>query len=111
MGDALTQYEHDWRRMLWDATGDQTKVDRIIELAHLNGLFDPVKAILGRPAPSPMVKAEVARAYFDPNGQQWLFCNRWEGYADAGDDICDCDVGTGCKDMQALLGDERGDGK
>lgn len=28
-----------WKRVLWDATGDQTKVDRTIQLAEIAGLF------------------------------------------------------------------------
>jgi hypothetical protein len=35
-----------WRRILWDALGDQTKVDRVVLLADLNGLFDPARAAL-----------------------------------------------------------------
>lgn len=41
--DALKEYISDWARIIWDATGDQTKVDQAILLADLNGMFDPVK--------------------------------------------------------------------
>ena len=43
MSAAYQSYIADWRRVLWDATDDQTKVDRIFQLADLNGLFDPAR--------------------------------------------------------------------
>lgn len=43
-------YIQDWVRILYDATGDQTKVNRAIELADLNGLFDPVRFAASPPA-------------------------------------------------------------
>ncbi len=47
----VSAYVRDWQRIIWDATGDQTKVDRITELAELNGLFDPVAATALRTPP------------------------------------------------------------
>jgi hypothetical protein len=49
---ALDAYVTDWARIIWDATGDQTKVDRAILLADLNGMFDPAKFAASR-APAP----------------------------------------------------------
>lgn len=46
MQAAEEHYLSAWKRVLWDATGDQTKVDRIFQLADLNGLFDPARAAL-----------------------------------------------------------------
>lgn len=37
-------YIERWERLLWDAFLDQDKVDRVMELARLNGMFDPAKA-------------------------------------------------------------------
>lgn len=44
----LDAYIKDWARIIWDATGDQTKVDRAILLADLNGMFDPAKFAASR---------------------------------------------------------------
>ena len=40
---AVLAYISEWARIIWDVTGDQTKVDRAIMLADLNGMFDSAK--------------------------------------------------------------------
>src|SRR3977135_3130701 len=48
---ARDAYIEDWGSIIYDATGDQTKVDKAIELAHLNGMFDSLAPL--PPAPMP----------------------------------------------------------
>lgn len=50
MTESATHYRDAWRSAIYDATGDYVKTQRAMELAELNGLFDPVDA-LARPAP------------------------------------------------------------
>lgn len=42
--EALSRFKEDWRRVIYDATGDNVKALRAVELAELNGLFDPFKS-------------------------------------------------------------------
>lgn len=43
MEAALDQYRECWRRIIFDATGDSAKALRALELADINGMFDPIK--------------------------------------------------------------------
>ena len=43
--DAMKEYRECWRRAIFDATGDNSKALRALELADLNGLFDPLAEI------------------------------------------------------------------
>ena len=40
--DAMKEYREGWRRVIFDATGDYSKALRALELADINGLFDPI---------------------------------------------------------------------
>lgn len=40
---ALDFYIKDWERIIYDAFLDQERVDRLMELAQLNGMFDPIR--------------------------------------------------------------------
>ena len=42
---SIEEYTEAWRRVIFDATGDNSKALRAIELANLNGLFDAVRSI------------------------------------------------------------------
>ena len=53
MSIATTKYRDDWRKVIYDATGDFVKTQRAMELAELNGLFDPVDAIATNLVPDP----------------------------------------------------------
>lgn len=72
--DALKEYISDWARIIWDATGDQTKVDRVILLADLNGMFDPVKIAgltgAAQAAIQPATNAPPKIHYFRPADAQ-----------------------------------------
>jgi Zn-dependent M32 family carboxypeptidase len=68
---SLSIYVRDWARIIYDATGDQTKVDRAIFLADLNGMFDPVKvAALASSSPVKPDCAEIERETIER-------CARW----------------------------------
>lgn len=45
MSEAATHYRDAWLRVIYDATGDYVKAKRAMELAEINGLFDPVDAM------------------------------------------------------------------
>lgn len=38
----MEEFKELWRRVIFDATGDNSKALRAIELAQVNGLFDPL---------------------------------------------------------------------
>lgn len=46
MSDKLALYQADWMRVLADVGLGAAAISRAIELAELNGLFDPVKAAI-----------------------------------------------------------------
>jgi hypothetical protein len=46
MTDAVALYKADWMRVLADVGLGAAAISRAIELAELNGLFDPVKAVV-----------------------------------------------------------------
>lgn len=50
---AATHYRDAWLSVIYDATGDFVKAKRAMELAELNGLFDPVDAITSNLIPDP----------------------------------------------------------
>ncbi len=66
--DALKSYISDWARIIYDATGDQTKVDRAILLADLNGMFDPVKFVGHAQSPSRGELHDVIAKALDHSG-------------------------------------------
>ena len=43
--DATKKYRECWRRAIFDATGDNAKALRALELADINGLFEPLAEI------------------------------------------------------------------
>lgn len=53
MSTVATHYRDDWRKVIYDATGDFAKTQRAMELAELNGLFDPIDAISTNLVPDP----------------------------------------------------------
>lgn len=47
--EKIKYYKREWRRQIISVTGDEETAETIVELAYMNGLFDPLKVFFAIP--------------------------------------------------------------
>ena len=67
MDPAIAQYRECWRRIIFDATGDNAKALRALELADINGMFDPIRH-------AKALRKAIAISDHDPGADPVLAC-------------------------------------
>lgn len=68
MSDDLAIYKSDWMRVLADVGLGASAISKAIELAELNGLFDPAKAAL-----ADVAATRASYRWRQPGNKHWIY--------------------------------------
>lgn len=108
MRGQMDVYRCEWEQCVYEVTGDATKAARVIELAELNGLFDPAKAALASPPQSTGVSVPEGKL-LDPYTVEQCKklvqarADRWNACSSVGLGRCSESLADECEDIVAAI--------